>query len=92
MAMTRAVRCILAGVIGVFVGYSACTVAGNLEEYPFFTIRQWVTGKTVMSEIVHHPASKWIIPILVSFFVLGGATVGVLTWLWIERARINDTH
>ncbi len=74
-------RYFLAGLAGACCGYFACTFAANLEKFQFLAIRQWVTGKTSVSEITNHPADKWIVPALVSFFSLVGAGLGMFI-LW----------
>src|SRR5262249_50230051 len=59
----------VAAAVGSCIGYTACATAANLEDFQFYTIRSWATGKEAMSEIVEHPADRWIIIGLVSLFV-----------------------
>ena len=80
-------RYVFAGLAGACCGYLACTVAANLEQFQFYTIRQWVTGKTAMSEIIYHPADRWIIPAIVGFFVLSGAGWGMLIVWWFQTGK-----
>jgi hypothetical protein len=71
-----------AAAFGVSGGFTAYFIAGNLEDWAFYAIRSRVTGKSVMSEIVDHPADKWVIPLLLILFPLTGGLLGVLTaWL-----------
>jgi hypothetical protein len=77
----RAVRAALAGAAGGICGYLACAVAANLEAYQFYTVRRWVTGESVMSSIVQHPADRWVTPAIVILFVSVGVAAGVVASL-----------
>jgi hypothetical protein len=74
----------LAGLlVGAGVGYLAWAIASNLENWQFYTIRRWVTGKSAMSEIVEHPADLWIGLFLLALFILLGAISGLaVARLW----------
>lgn len=71
-------RYLIAAFLGGIVGFGGFILAGNMENFGFFRIRQWITGKTVMSEIIHHPADQWIIPVLELLFILIGTISGIL--------------
>jgi hypothetical protein len=49
---------LFAVVVGGWAGYFAATIAANLEDIQFYAIRRWVTGKSVLMEIVYHPADR----------------------------------
>jgi len=87
--MGRAVRYILAVVGGAIAGYVALTIAANLEDWQFYSLRSLVTGRSAMSEIVDHPADRWVIPLLLAVFVGGGAVAGVLLVEW-SRLRTRS--
>jgi hypothetical protein len=76
--MWPALRYLLSAFAGVIVGYMCLTLAANLEDWQFYTIRSLVTGKLVMSEIVAHPADRWVVPVLLAASVSLGAASGVL--------------
>lgn len=76
--MRRAVTCVSAAIGGV-VGYGAFVVAANSEGWQFYTIRSFVTGRKVMSEITMHPADQWVKPMLFFLFVGVGVLGGVLS-------------
>ena len=75
--MYSRIRYILAALAGAAAGYACMTIAANLEDWQFYTIRSLVIGRSAMSEIVAHPADKWIVPVLLVVFVSLGATLGV---------------
>jgi len=50
--MSRGVWISAAGFTGAAVGYLFLTVAANLEDWQFYTLRWVVTGRSAMSEIV----------------------------------------
>jgi hypothetical protein len=74
----RKLRYFFAAIVGGCVGYFAAFIAANLEDIQFYTIRRWVTGKSVLMEIVHHPADRWTTTIVVSLFVFTGASFAML--------------
>lgn len=74
-------RTILAGIVGGILGYLASTVAANLEDIPFYTLRKWATGRDAMSDIVFHPADEWVYRTL----VLTPIILGVLAGLQINK-------
>mgnify|MGYP001096357271 CR=1 FL=1 len=65
-------------VAGAATGYLTLFVLANLEDWQFYTIRSLVTGRRVMSEIVAHPADRWVGPALFVGFMGGGAMAGAL--------------
>jgi hypothetical protein len=80
--MRKTIGVFLAVLMGAGCGELAFRFAGSLENFPFYTLRHWVTGKSVMSEIVYHPADNWIIPAVEVFFDLSGVALGLLlAWL-----------
>jgi hypothetical protein len=85
--MGKAIRYFLAVLIGTCCGELAFTIARHLEGFPFYTIRQWVTGKSAMSEIIYHPADNWIIPALEVFFDLSGVALGLLIVWWFQSVK-----
>ncbi len=82
-SVTRAFRLTRAGTGGTVAGYFVLTVAANLETWQFYRLRSWVTGRVVMSEIVAHPADRWVVPVLLALFVGGGAAAAVLLTGWL---------
>ena len=62
--------------VGAACGYVALTVFANLEDWQFYSIRSFVTGKESMSEIVQHPLDQWVMPFLLIAFVIAGALLG----------------
>jgi len=86
--MQSKLRYTLAFLAGVAGGYACLTIAANLEDWQFYTIRSFVTGKTVMSEIVAHPADRWIAPMLLVVFGFLGGALGLLFARWTERWRV----
>ena len=71
---------------GAFVGYVLLTILANMEDWQFYTIRSTITGETAMSQIVQHPADRWISLSLFIIFVFGGAFAG----FWIARRRARS--
>lgn len=69
-------KTVLFGLGGAILGYVLLTILANLEPWQFYTIRSLVTGKTVMSEIVAHPADRWVQVALFLGFIFGGTYVG----------------
>ena len=67
---------------GAFAGYMLLVVLANLEDFQFYTLRSAVTGRTAMSQIVEHPADRWIAPALFVVFLSAGAVAGVLAARW----------
>jgi hypothetical protein len=86
--MLRSFKFLLMSVVGAFSGYGVCTIIANCEDYQFYTVRKLVTGKSAMSQIMEHPADKWITPGIVVFSLLVGALVGYLYALrkWPENS------
>ena len=76
--MAGAVRYTLAATCGAAAGYFALTVAANLEGRQFYSLRSLATGRSAMSEIVAHPADRWVVPVLLALSIGGGAAAGVL--------------
>jgi hypothetical protein len=70
-------RAILAGIAGGFIGFIASTVAANLENVPFYTLRSWATWRDNMSDIVAHPADAWVYRTLVLTPIILGVLLGV---------------
>ena len=70
-------RSLYAALCGAALGYLACTVVANLEDFQFYTIRSWATGKTAMSDIVRHPADRWACMLMVLGPVVGGAIAAI---------------
>jgi hypothetical protein len=68
----------LAALAGSAVGYACLSVIANLEDRPFYALRSFVTQRSAMSEIVTHPADRWIVPVLLAGSVSLGAASGVL--------------
>jgi hypothetical protein len=85
--MRTAIGYVLPGLLGAFAGFLLLTVAANLEQWQFYTIRSYATGKTVMSEIVAQPANKWIYFILYVVSIGGGVVTGVLFAWWLKQGR-----
>jgi hypothetical protein len=73
-----ALRTVLFGFGGAFVGYVFLTFLANMESWRFYTIRSTLTGETAMSQITQHPADRWIVSGLFVSFVFGGAFLGFL--------------
>ena len=69
--LTRAARYNLAALGSATVGYLVLVIAANLENWQFYALRSLVTGQTVQSEIVAHPAGRWVVPALPAVFVGG---------------------
>jgi hypothetical protein len=68
----------VSAVVGAVIDYLCLTVVANLEDWQFYTLRSFVTGRLAMVEIVDHPADRWIVPILLTAFVTAGAVGGIL--------------
>ena len=86
--MCNAARYFFFGLTGACIGYLLWTTAANIEDFEFYAIRRWVSNKSVMSEIVLHPADKWIGIGLAGILILGGATIGMLiAWRYCNRSR-----
>jgi hypothetical protein len=51
---------VFAGAVGAAFSYFILVVIANLEDWQFYTLRSFITGKEAMSEIVAHPADKWV--------------------------------
>ena len=73
----RAWRTVVFGMAGSVIGYILLTILANLEQWQFYTIRSFVTGRTAMSEIVEHPADGWVQLILLLVFTFGGLYAGL---------------
>lgn len=86
----RAMRLLFGGLIGACCGYLVFIVAANLEDISFYTVRSLVTGKTVLREIVYHPADKWIVGVLLVLFVSIGAGVGIRIAWSTQSAKKGD--
>ncbi|WP_020476093.1 hypothetical protein [Zavarzinella formosa] len=86
--MVRATQHALAILGGAVIGYAVLVAVANLESTSFYTIRSFVTGRQSLSEIIDHPADRWVAPVLMAVFVgVGGAVAGVLlSW----RSRPMD--
>lgn len=67
------------------LGYLCLTALANCENFQFYTIRSIVTGRRAMSEIVDHPADRFVVPILFAVFVVGGA----ITMMWLTKRPQN---
>ena len=80
--MNNAGRYVVSALVGALGGYLACNIAANLEEFQFYAVRRWATGKSAMADIVHHPADAWIIPAIAALFILSGAVLGVFARCW----------
>jgi hypothetical protein len=76
--MASVARYVLAGLAGAVAGYMGLTVWANLERWQFYSVRSLVTGRSAMSEIVAHPADRWVVIALFAAFIGGGAAVGIL--------------
>jgi len=76
--MAAALRYTVWTIAGVVAGFLGLILLANWEGFQFYTIRSLVTGKTAMSEIVSHPADRWVVPVLYAVFLGGGAVAGVL--------------
>jgi hypothetical protein len=63
-------------------------IAANLENWQFYSIRTFVTGKSVMSEIVIHPADRWVVPVLLVVFISLGSALGILIARWFRPAAL----
>src|SRR5262249_14675971 len=63
--------------IGTCGGYLAFVLAYNLEDWPFYRLRSWVTGKTAIAEIIEQPADDWITLVLLLLLILSGVTIGI---------------
>ena len=85
--MIRAAWYVLAALAGAATGFAGLTVLANLENFSLYTIRSLVTGKRAMSEIVNHPADRWVVPVLLAMFLIGGAATGVALIKWSYRRR-----
>jgi len=79
----RAWHTILYGIGGAFFGYIMLTILANMEVWQFYTIRSTLTGESGMSQIVSHPADRWIVLGLFIVFVFGGACAG----FWCARRK-----
>ena len=88
--MSVASQYALSALAGAAVGYFCCVFAANLEDWQFYSIRSFVTGRTAMSEIVAHPADGWVFDVIWTLFVAGGATVGVLVAQQFQSGRRGD--
>lgn len=82
--MNRIFRYILAALVGAVGGYLCLIVAANLEDWQFYTIRSFVTGQSVMSQIVEHPADRWVVPVLSVVFVSFGSALGIFLARWFR--------
>lgn len=71
-----ALRTLVFGIGGAFIGYVALTIFANMEDFQFYSIRSTLTGESAMSEITAHPADSWIFLGLFITFVFGGALTG----------------
>jgi hypothetical protein len=85
--MARIVRNTLGGLTGAAIGYFALCIAANLENWQFYTLRSFVTGRTAMSQIVADPADRWVTPVLLVLFVSGAAVAGALFTRCLRRDR-----
>ncbi|MDB5340423.1 MAG: hypothetical protein JWN70_6042 [Planctomycetaceae bacterium] len=74
----RPSRTFVYALVGLFCGFMCLTVFRNLEDWPFYTIRSFVTGKTAMYDITEHPADRWVMVGLPFVFLFGGAFIGIL--------------
>lgn len=86
--MHPASRYFWAALVGEAVGYLCLFILANAEDWQYYTIRSFVTGKTAMSDIIMHPADRWIAPILFVTFIFSGSILGILTA--IKRRRTNS--
>ncbi len=77
-----------AALVGASVGFLCLTIAANLGEWSFYTLRSLVTGRTAMSEIVYHPADTFVVPLLLVVFVGGGAMSGV----WLRKRFVSRSE
>ena len=84
--MHPALRYFLAALAGAAVGYLGLFILANVEDWQYYTIRSLATGKTVMSEIVEHPADRWVAPVLFATFISIGSALGILTARRLRRA------
>jgi hypothetical protein len=73
--------------LGAGSGYITCTIVANMETYQFYSLRCLATGRTEIHDIRDHPVDRWIIPIIVAVFVFGGAILGYLANVWVERKK-----
>jgi hypothetical protein len=82
--MPATARFTLSAIAGAAVGYFCLAIAANAEDWQFYTLRSYITGRTAMSEIVHHPTDRWVMAVLLAVSILGGAVAGVLAARWFE--------
>ena len=78
------IRYLFAAIAGACIGFAAFVVAGNVERTPYFAIRQSVTGKDALSEVVSHPFDAWITIVILICFVGSGA-LAALSIVWFRR-------
>lgn len=71
--------------IGASFGVVGWIIGANLEDWQFHTIRSWITGETVMSEIIQHPADIWVCYTIFGLCILFGGFGGVVLARRIAR-------
>lgn len=84
-------RYFVGGFAGAAAGSLCLTVVAHLEEWQFYTVRALVTGRSAMSQIVAHPADRWVVLAHFGVFILGGAIVGMLAANWFPSKAKRST-
>ena len=77
----------VAVVFGAGNGFFVAIVVGNFENFAFYSVRSWVTGRTAMSDIVRHAADGWIIPAIYGLLVVTGAAVAIIAARLLQASK-----
>lgn len=78
-------------VLGIILGQLTFILAGNVEAISFYTIRSFLSGKTVGHDIVMSPIDQYTLLLLDMLFSCAGGTLGVISLWFIQIVKLKKT-